>query len=169
MPLHAHTALMRDGHAWHHHMGALVPCARFAPHAGARPHCTHVSWPAMPGATTQGPGVCDHNPYERCANCVTSAPFVMVGVHAFRKRTTLDGKVGEARQCVCECAFTCALTCMHVHVGMHARARTQHRLEHVSMLMQVWGASLMGVGMASCGFHASTGRWRTLGRRLDYW
>ncbi|KAF5835412.1 hypothetical protein DUNSADRAFT_7447 [Dunaliella salina] len=73
----------------------------------------------------QGPGGCDHNQYERCANCVTSAPFVMVGVHAFRKRSTLDGKI--------------------------------------------WGASMMGVGMCSCGFHASTGKWRTLGRRLDYW
>lgn len=41
----------------------------------------------------QGPGSCDHNAYERCANCVTSAPFVMVGVHALKKRNTLDGKV----------------------------------------------------------------------------
>lgn len=37
------------------------------------------------------------------------------------------------------------------------------------MQLQVWGASMVAVGAASAGFHASTGKWRTLGRRLDYW
>lgn len=34
---------------------------------------------------------------------------------------------------------------------------------------KVWGASISGVGLASMTFHASTGKWRSLGRKLDYW
>lgn len=34
---------------------------------------------------------------------------------------------------------------------------------------QVWGASMVGVGMASTMFHASSGAWREWGRRMDYW
>lgn len=72
-----------------------------------------------------GPGGCDHNPLERCCNCATSVPFMMVGVHAIKNRRTTEGKV--------------------------------------------WGASMVGVGMASTMFHASSGAWREWGRRMDYW
>lgn len=41
----------------------------------------------------KGPGTCDHNPRERCANCVTSAPYLACGVHALRNRKTLAGKL----------------------------------------------------------------------------
>lgn len=73
----------------------------------------------------KGPGCCDHNNFERVANVLTSIPYVMVGVHTYRTRTTEAGKL--------------------------------------------WGASIAGVGLASATFHASHGRWRSIGRKLDYW
>ncbi|GAX77488.1 hypothetical protein CEUSTIGMA_g4932.t1 [Chlamydomonas eustigma] len=80
---------------------------------------------ANAGLSPQGPGVCDHNKYERCANCVTSAPYVLCGIHSIKHRRTTAGKM--------------------------------------------WGASLVGVGMASCAFHASSGDIRPACRRLDFW
>ena len=32
-----------------------------------------------------GPGVCDHNSLERCANCVTSLPYFACGLHTMRQ------------------------------------------------------------------------------------
>jgi hypothetical protein len=34
---------------------------------------------------------------------------------------------------------------------------------------RVFGASLVGVGAGSMTYHASRGRWRAFGRKLDYW
>ena len=34
---------------------------------------------------------------------------------------------------------------------------------------RLYGASLMGVGAGSLMYHMSSGRWRNLGRKLDYW
>jgi len=34
---------------------------------------------------------------------------------------------------------------------------------------RLWGASVAGVGVASCIFHSTHGSWRTAGRRLDMW
>eukprot|EP00798_Chlamydomonas_sp_ICE-L_P002796 gene2796-12671_t len=72
-----------------------------------------------------GPGGCDHSPLDRCCNCVTSVPIVLVGAHAVRQRKTKVGKW--------------------------------------------WGASLIGVGAASCAFHASSGSLRPYTRKLDFW
>eukprot|EP00195_Chlamydomonas_chlamydogama_P004869 CAMPEP_0202901024 /NCGR_PEP_ID=MMETSP1392-20130828/12742_1 /ASSEMBLY_ACC=CAM_ASM_000868 /TAXON_ID=225041 /ORGANISM="Chlamydomonas chlamydogama, Strain SAG 11-48b" /LENGTH=273 /DNA_ID=CAMNT_0049587507 /DNA_START=202 /DNA_END=1023 /DNA_ORIENTATION=- len=72
-----------------------------------------------------GPGGCDHNPLERCANCATSVPYVLCGVHAMKNRKTRAGRL--------------------------------------------WGASLVGVGAASCAFHASSGSIRPACRKLDFW
>jgi hypothetical protein len=80
---------------------------------------------ASAGLSPQGPGVCDHNRYERCANCITSAPYVLCGIHSMKHRKTAAGKM--------------------------------------------WGASLVGVGMASCTFHASSGNIRPACRKLDFW
>jgi predicted membrane channel-forming protein YqfA (hemolysin III family) len=34
---------------------------------------------------------------------------------------------------------------------------------------KLWGASMLGVCGASITFHVSSGKWRDLGRKLDYW
>lgn len=34
---------------------------------------------------------------------------------------------------------------------------------------KLWGASMLGVCAASITFHTSSGKWRDLGRKLDYW
>ncbi|KAI8473911.1 MAG: hypothetical protein J3K34DRAFT_518620 [Monoraphidium minutum] len=48
-------------------------------------------------------------------------------------------------------------------IGVHGlRRRTTHR-------GRAWGASLLGVAGGSLAFHASSGRWRSLGRKADYW
>lgn len=73
----------------------------------------------------KGPGGCDRNRCERCANVITSVPYVAVGAHCLKYRASKEGKL--------------------------------------------WGASLACVGLASAGFHSSTGRWRSIGRKLDYW
>jgi hypothetical protein len=39
-----------------------------------------------------GAGVCDHNPLERCANCMTSVPYSLIGLHTIRNRKSLYGK-----------------------------------------------------------------------------
>ncbi|KAG1660901.1 hypothetical protein FOA52_015943 [Chlamydomonas sp. UWO 241] len=39
------------------------------------------------------PATCDHNRLERCANCVTSAPVALVGVHTMRARRTPAGRL----------------------------------------------------------------------------
>ena len=44
--------------------------------------------------------------------------------------------------------------------GLRARAAPEGR---------AWSASLLGVAAGSLAFHASSGRWRCVGRRVDYW
>ncbi len=39
--------------------------------------------PAVPFGV-QGPGGCDHNAVERCANCATSVPYAISGVNTIR-------------------------------------------------------------------------------------
>ena len=39
-----------------------------------------------------GAGHCDHNPLERCCNCVTSAPYAAIGIHTIRNRRSPWGK-----------------------------------------------------------------------------
>lgn len=34
---------------------------------------------------------------------------------------------------------------------------------------RAWGASMLGVCAGSLAFHASSGGWRSLGRKVDYW
>lgn len=34
---------------------------------------------------------------------------------------------------------------------------------------KLWGCSMLGVCGASITFHVSSGKWRDLGRKLDYW
>ena len=165
--------------------------------------CTHTLH-LLHTHNTQGPGGCDHNAYERCANCVTSAPFVIVGVHALRKRSTVDGKVSDldfqrAIQPQCAISLPPWNGIWNVHFREAAKYASLLPLSSLNLVhesvfrpgsachhavlplssfsypftytqtVQVWGASMMGVGMASAGFHASRGKWRTLGRRMDYW
>lgn len=39
-----------------------------------------------------GSGPCDRNPLERCANCITSAPYALIGLHAIKNRRSSFGK-----------------------------------------------------------------------------
>ncbi len=78
---------------------------------------SHVSCPRhrvpCPFRVPAGPGGCDHNAFERCANCATSAPYVLVGVHAIKNRKTQAGKAWGASMC----AVGMASTAFHASSG----------------------------------------------------
>ncbi|KAL6765752.1 hypothetical protein V8C86DRAFT_2448947 [Haematococcus lacustris] len=77
-----------------------------------------------------GPGGCDHNPVERCANCVSSVPFLLVGAHAIEQRQTCAGKVWGASMCAVGAAS----------INFHASKDQQRR--HWARRLDYWSIAM---------------------------